>query len=501
MPASDLPVADLARCCGRERRAFSESSERSSPCCMELFRRAFAGYQDAWIHITEIFQPILRQWIQRVYMRFSDLIDENDKTEVTDNAWLKLRKGITRQADLLQGDDLGKLLQYLKTCAEREMHSLLRKKFKEKKLKEYLWLADNTELPDRSSRSSDPEKSIALTQRLKEVLSEDELIVINCICIGGYPPQEILNLFPERFPDVGRIYQIRQNAIRRLRNDPVIRDIAGLSDQSDHRRSAIEEDKHRRQKPQGPESLKIELETDPETRRGRLMDMDTPCTLDEETLLNYAAGLLSAEQRLVVEANPDCVRKAQVLAAEIAAIEASLYRLHCPDVDSLYAYYHRQLESTQHLVIHHHVETCRFCQEELELLRVMDETPLIEPSPLTRVRQMVEAILQPALALQLRGQALIYAASEVLLTLNTRRTVQGIPRWTIVGELRMPDGSPPDQPIEQVLAMRDDEESITAELEEDGTFILRDLPPGTYRITVRTPEKEIVIRSLKIGIE
>ena len=229
--------------------------------------------------------------------------------------------------------------------------------------------------------------------------------------------------------------------------------------------------------------------------------MDTPCTLDEETLLNYAAGLLSAEQRLVVEANPDCVRKAQVLAAEIAAIEASLYRLHCPDVDSLHAYYHRELEATQHLVIHRHVETCRWCQEELELLRIMDETPLIEPSPFMRVRQVVEAILQPALALQLRGQALIYAAAEVLLTLNVRRTGQGIPRWTVIGELRMPDGSPPDQPIEQVSATRGDDEPITAELEEDGTFILRDLSPGTYRITVRTPEKEIVIRSLKIGID
>lgn len=494
MTASDLPIADLARCCGRERRAFSESSERSSPCCMELFRRAFAGYQDAWIHITEIFQPLIRQWIQRVCIRFPDLIDENDKTEVADDAWLKLKKGVARQVHLLQGDDLGKPLAYLKKCAERSILSLRRRKRKEREQP-----ADNTQYPDRSNELSDPETRIALAQRLEKVLSEDELIVIEYIYLKGYPPQEILNLFPERFPNVDRIYQIRQNAIRRLRNDPVIRDIAGLSDQSDHRRSAIEEDEHRRQKPQGPESLKIELETDPETRRGRLMD--TPCTFDEETLLNYAAGLLSAEQRLVVEANPDCVRKAQVLAAEIAAIEASLYRLHCPDVDSLYAYYHRQLESTQHLVIHHHVETCRFCQEELELLRVMDETPLIEPSTLTRVRQMVEAILQPALALQLRGQALIYAASEVLLTLNTRRTVQGIPRWTIVGELRMPDGSPSDQPIEQVWATCGDKEPITAELEEDGTFILRDLSPGTYRITVRTPEKEIVIRSLKIGID
>jgi len=496
MPASDLPIADLARCCQREREAFSQSGERSSPCCMNLLRKAFADDQDAWYHVIEIFQPLIRQWIQRVCIRFPDLIDENDKTEVADDAWLKLKKGVARQVHLLQGDDLGKPLAYLKKCAERSILSLRRRKRKEREQP-----ADNTQYPDRSNELSDPETRIALAQRLEKVLSEDELIVIEYIYLKGYPPQEILNLFPERFPNVDRIYQIRQNAIRRLRNDPVIRDIAGLSDQSDHRRSAIEEDKHRRQKPQGPESLKIELETDPETRRGRLMDMDTPCTLDEETLLNYAAGLLSAEQRLVVEANPDCVRKAQVLAAEIAAIEASLYRLHCPDVDSLHAYYHRELEATQHLVIHRHVETCRFCQEELELLRIMDETPLIEPSPLTRVRQIVEAILQPALALQLRGQALIYAASEVLLTLNTRRTTQGIPRWTIVGELRMPDGSPPDQPIEQVLAMRDDEESITAELEEDGTFILRDLPPGTYRITVHTPEKEIVIRSLKIGIE
>ncbi len=496
MLESDLPLADLARCCQRERDSFSKSGERSSPCCMNLFRRAFAGDQDAWYHVIEIFQPLVRQWIQRVcigYPDLIDLIDERDRTEVADDAWLKLKKGVDRQSHLLQGDDLGKLLAYLHKCAERTMLNLFRRKRREREQP-----ADNTQYPDRSNELSDPETRIALSQRLEKVLSEDESIVIEYI-FQGYKPQELPELFPKRFPDVDRVYQIRQNAIRRLRNDPVIRDIMGLSDQSDHRRSAIEEDEHRRQKPQGPESLKIELETALEIRKERLMD--TPCTLDEETLLNYAAGLLSAEQRLVVEANPDCVRKAQVLAAEIAAIEASLYRLQCPDVDSLHAYYHRELEATQHLVIHRHVETCRFCQEELEFLRIMDETPLIEPLPLTRVRQMVEAILQPALALQLRGQALIYAASEVLLTLNTRRTTQGIPRWTIVGELRMPDGSPPDQPIEQVLAMRDDEESITAELEEDGTFILRDLAPGTYRITVCTPEKEIVIRSLKIGID
>lgn len=227
--------------------------------------------------------------------------------------------------------------------------------------------------------------------------------------------------------------------------------------------------------------------------------MDTPCTLDEQILLDYAAGRLSAEQRLLVEANPDCVAQAQRLAAEIAAIEASLYRLQCPDVDTLHAYYYRELEATQHLIVHRHVEGCRFCQEELALLRVMDETPLIEPSPFERVRQVVEAILQPALALQLRGQALIYAAPEVLLTLTVRRTKQGVPQWTVIGELKMPDGAPSDQPIEQVVATITDSQTITAEIDEDGVFVIRDLPPGTYRLTVYTPDKEIVIRSLQIG--
>lgn len=227
--------------------------------------------------------------------------------------------------------------------------------------------------------------------------------------------------------------------------------------------------------------------------------MGTPCTLDEQILLDYAAGRLSAEQRLLVEANPDCVAQAQRLAAEIAAIEARLYRLQCPDVDTLHASYYRELEATKHLIVHRHIEDCRFCQEELALLRVMDETPLIEPSPFERVRQVVEAILQPALALQLRGQALIYATPEVLLTLTVRRTKQGVPQWTVIGELNMPDGAPSDQPIEQVVASMTDVHTIPAEIDEDGFFVIRDLLPGTDRLTVYTPDKEIVIRSLQLG--
>lgn len=129
----------------------------------------------------------------------------------------------------------------------------------------------------------------------------------------------------------------------------------------------------------------------------------------------------------------------------------------------------------------------------------MDETPLIEPSLCERVRQVVEAILQPALALQLRGQPRIYAAPEVLLMLTMRRTKQGAPQWTVIGELRMPDGAPSDQPVEQLVASITNEHTISADIDEDGVFVIRNLPPGTYRLTVYTPDKEIVIRSLQLG--
>jgi hypothetical protein len=99
---------------------------------MELFRRAFAGYQDAWIHITEIFQPLIRQWIQRVCIRFPDLIDENDKTEVADDAWLKLKKGVARQVHLLQGRRSGEAPSIPEECAERSILSLRRRKRKER---------------------------------------------------------------------------------------------------------------------------------------------------------------------------------------------------------------------------------------------------------------------------------------------------------------------------------------------------------------------------------
>ena len=48
-PMNDLDdLATLRQRCRQEREAFIKRGETSSPACVELFRRAFAGEEAAW---------------------------------------------------------------------------------------------------------------------------------------------------------------------------------------------------------------------------------------------------------------------------------------------------------------------------------------------------------------------------------------------------------------------------------------------------------------------
>ena len=52
-------LATLIQSCRQEREAFIKSGETSSPACIELFRRAFAGEEAAWEAIfRQVFQDL-----------------------------------------------------------------------------------------------------------------------------------------------------------------------------------------------------------------------------------------------------------------------------------------------------------------------------------------------------------------------------------------------------------------------------------------------------------
>ncbi|MGQ9614555.1 hypothetical protein [Chloroflexus sp.] len=73
------------------------------------------------------------------------------------------------------------------------------------------------------AQPGDPEK-IALWQRIRVILSEEELLILT-LDMQGYKPQDIVKQLPEQFPTVQQVYQIKQNYLRRLQHDPTIREL------------------------------------------------------------------------------------------------------------------------------------------------------------------------------------------------------------------------------------------------------------------------------------
>ncbi|MGQ9480836.1 hypothetical protein [Chloroflexus sp.] len=186
---------------------------------MQLFRRAFAGEQEAWVYVIDIFQPLIYSWLRRVRGTRSDFIDDDDLTTVAHDALLKLRDSANRLPESTVGETLNRLLAHLKKYAGKDVPTLFRRRNRSRKIS---YIEDDT---PQGAHILDAKTRITLAQHLREVLSEDELFVIEHLFFKGYKPQDIIHDFPERFVNIDHIYQIRQNALRRLRNDPVIRDL------------------------------------------------------------------------------------------------------------------------------------------------------------------------------------------------------------------------------------------------------------------------------------
>lgn len=229
--------------------------------------------------------------------------------------------------------------------------------------------------------------------------------------------------------------------------------------------------------------------------------MEEPCDLGEAMLFDYLAGVLAAPQRAAVEAHPGCLARAQRIATELAQLEALFFRTTCPEPDQLVAYQEHRLERTQTLVILRHLERCAFCRAEVAMVAAMDAVPLVATNPLAGLRRAVEAVLRPALTLQLRGKALVYVTPHVHITLSLRQGSGALHRWTLTGELSTPDGAPYPGTLEQVNLQGDAQEPHYAEIAPDGSFTLRHLPPGHYHLTISTAETTLTIKTLVVGAD
>jgi hypothetical protein len=233
--------------------------------------------------------------------------------------------------------------------------------------------------------------------------------------------------------------------------------------------------------------------------------MGAPCSFDDSQLIDYLTHVASADARQAIESSPACLEAAARLAETVLPLMSLMYRAECPDPDTIVGYQDQQLPSTAQLVVHAHVATCALCQAEIELLRAINRTPLV-PAP-GRIRRMVEAMFQPALAQAVRGPLLRYQTPTITVHLGTRKTSGRARAWNVRGEVRTHDGeriidaleSASLRPIEPLPA--DEIQEYDATIEPTGDFVFRMIPPGTYQLRLITPEEEILIRRIEIDSE
>lgn len=229
--------------------------------------------------------------------------------------------------------------------------------------------------------------------------------------------------------------------------------------------------------------------------------MNEPCTLDETTLLDYISGSASPEIQAAVERSPACRAAAERLARDLGPLLQSMYRVTCPEPDTLVAYQEGRLDSTSQLVYRRHVAECPHCQAEYQVLAAVDRVPLDRTSRL--LRRVIEAVFQPPELLPepLRGEILHYRTPQISIVLSTRRGSGKPMAWTLRGEIRTQDGQRAVGLLEGVVlrARESAPDEAQGSVAENGTFSFQHLAAGIYSLHILTPEEEVIIRHMVIG--
>ena len=501
-----MSIDKLATCCREERRAFQKINDRYSPNCVELFRKAFAGNQQAWTAIKAIFEPLIRSWIgtqQRI-----------DAETVQQDALLAFYRYAPARPNLVITADLGPVLQYLCECTKTSLLMVVRK---EKKSKLAVALDSVVHLVAHNDIGQHSDLRLVLDQRLEELLSppfnatseeleisQKEQLVFYWRFVYDIGPKNIYAENSEVFTSYQEVATIVQRLTRRLRNDNDLKELAGIR-QEGASKKATGMSQDTRQNATKSALLKIALtDNDGETqnRKGQ-SDMSGTCKFDEVSILDYITGIASVELRAAVEQSPACIQAAQELANDIGPLLAYLNRYQCPDVATLVAYQQSQIVGTQRLVLHRHIEDCPHCREELATLHAVDEVAT-SPQP-GFLRQIVKAVLRPALASPqpLRGELLIYETPQIYINLSTRKSMGKQRTWLLKGQVRTSEG----ELFTDVLGLHlyGPGEHAFSEMQgfvdEKGFFTFIDLAAGNYRLVLMTSDKQIEIPNLAVGVD
>lgn len=220
-----IALADLADWCAHQTELYFQHQSHDPRYCFELFRRAIREQdQSAWELICLQYQALVAGWV-RQHSKFEAAGEEIQY--FVNGAFGKIAVSLTPEK--FGGfSDIGSLLSYLKMC----VHSVIM---------DYIRLAEQERfapLEDASEKgSSDPSPEEQATDQSEQqslwdlvnsrLQDEQERAVIYGSFVLALKPQEVYDLYRNRFSDVDEIYRVKQNIISRLRRDPEFRNFLG----------------------------------------------------------------------------------------------------------------------------------------------------------------------------------------------------------------------------------------------------------------------------------
>jgi anti-sigma factor RsiW len=250
-----------------------------------------------------------------------------------------------------------------------------------------------------------------------------------------------------------------------------------------------------------------------------------PPALDDLALIAAIDGEAGADVMAHLRDCPYCAERARAFAELQGLLRKRLYRMFCPSSDDLAAYQQGMLDGGQRAVIANHLKECPHCAREHDLLVRIAHDALSGPSPplgkeptmnsaasrapAVGPRRVTAELLTavppgPAAAAYgaLRGPAhtsqYAYHAENLQLTIGVQRVVNRADRRVMFGALELDEDLPQGPQKATASLLRNDTVIRTVELDELGNFVLDDLAPGVYRLSLRLPDREVVVEALSL---
>jgi anti-sigma factor ChrR (cupin superfamily) len=248
-----------------------------------------------------------------------------------------------------------------------------------------------------------------------------------------------------------------------------------------------------------------------------------PIALDDLALIAAIDGEAGPDVMAHLRDCPHCSERAHVFENMQGLLRKQLFRMFCPTSEELAAFQQGLLKVDQRALITKHLKECPHCTREFNLLEQLAGEALPARSPPSangksahehngalpgKLRQIAAKLLPtPVKPLAgaygaLRGPSqtsqFAYHAENLQLTLGVQRVVSRTDRRVIHGALELDDEL--HDAFNGATARLSHNETLirTAELDELGNFVLDDLAPGTYRLALRLPDREVIVESLSL---